>query len=269
MNETDEKEFLEAKKYFESVKQKYMEDPKKDSFNALVCGESGTGKTYLARTAKKPVHIDSFDPGGTKGLRKWIDSGEIIADTRWEKEDRTKPSVYRLWKEEMKHRGRIGYYSHIGTYWLDSATTWGEAIMNWVLSQASIAGDIPRFTKDYQPQKYQIRNWITKLLAIPCDFVLTAHLKFDADNDAKDLRYRMLTTGDGVAIIPLLFDEIYVSFTKESSDGLSYFLITKNVGKYLGSSRMGGDKFKTYEVPDIKELLKKAGLPAKDKPLLT
>lgn len=260
---------LDIKKHIDELKTMYKEEAKSGKFNMLLLGETGAGKTYLMRTARKPVHIDSFDPGGTRGLREWIEKGEIIVDTRWEKDSRLKPKMYAEWKRVMSTRERIGYFNHLGTYVIDSATTWAESIMNWLLAQAGIAGEIPRFTKDYQPQKFQIRNYLSELLKLPCDFILTGHLKFDADNDAKDLKYRMLTTGDGVTIIPLMFDEIYVAYTKQSSSGLEYSLITKNVGQYIGRTRIGGDKFDTYEKPDVKYLLKKAGLPSDDKPLLT
>ena len=65
----------------------YEEDTTQESFNLLLLGESGTGKTSIAATCRGPAVIDSFDPGGTKGLAKEISSGHIFVDTRWEKED--------------------------------------------------------------------------------------------------------------------------------------------------------------------------------------
>ncbi len=80
---TDTKEFLEVKRLASEVKELYGNDTRQDSFNLLLCGDSGAGKTFLASTCRKPVHIDSFDPGGTKHLKQWIDRGEIIVDTRY------------------------------------------------------------------------------------------------------------------------------------------------------------------------------------------
>ena len=71
------------KKELKQVKDYYNGDPLQKRFSALVTGETNAGKTFLLRTARKPVHIDSFDPGGTKCLRDLIKSGDIIADTQW------------------------------------------------------------------------------------------------------------------------------------------------------------------------------------------
>ena len=85
---TNEQILAEARR----VRESYNNDAKQKSFNALVLGETGSGKTFLLRTARKPVHIDSFDPGGTKCLQEYIDKNEIIPDTRFESEDRLHPS---------------------------------------------------------------------------------------------------------------------------------------------------------------------------------
>ena len=65
----------------------YKGDKLQKRFSALVTGETNAGKTFLLRTARRPVHIDSFDPGGTKGLRDLIASGDVVADTRYEDDD--------------------------------------------------------------------------------------------------------------------------------------------------------------------------------------
>ena len=64
------------------VRKYYAGDPLQKRFSALVTGETNAGKTFLLRTARLPVHIDSFDPGGTKGLRDMIASGDVVADTQ-------------------------------------------------------------------------------------------------------------------------------------------------------------------------------------------
>ena len=69
------------------VRKFYAGDPLQKRFSALVTGETNAGKTFLLRTARRPVHIDSFDPGGTKGLRDLIASGDVVADTRYEDDD--------------------------------------------------------------------------------------------------------------------------------------------------------------------------------------
>jgi len=252
------------------VREMYNDDTKQKSFNALILGELGTGKTFILRTARKPVHIDSFDPGGTKCLQEYIDKGEIIADTRFESEDRLNPSVYQLWKTEFERRRAMGYFDNIGTYVIDSSTSWAEAVMNRILQKAGIAGQAPRFTKDYTPQKTEIFNMLSRSLDLSCDFILTGHLEQYEDAVDKTIRYRYMVTGKGTIIIPTKFDEIYILVPKETSEGVNYRLLTKNTGTYTARSRLSkGGLLDTYEKPDIKEILRKAGMDTSDKPLLT
>lgn len=267
---TEESKKLEAaKEYLKEVKDFYDSDPRQQSFNMLLLGEYGTGKTLLSHTARLPVHIDSFDPGGTKSVLKWIKQGDIIADTRWEGDDPMKPNKFSEWKQEMKHRKRIGYFDHLGTFMLDSGTIWSEAIMNDVLKKAGRAGDSPKWAHDYVPQKTQISNWIRFCLELPCDFILTGHLEQFTTNDGKDVRYRFMTTGKGAVIIPLLFDEIWVMIAEAMPNKQpKRYVLTTNIGMYAGRTRIGGEQFDLYEEPNIKKLLKKAGLPSEDKPSL-
>jgi hypothetical protein len=259
------------------VKDYYNGDPLQKRFSALITGESGSGKTFIASTCRFPVHIDSFDPGGTKCLRKWIESGDIIADTQWENEDPYKPRVFAEWMKAIDIRLRVGYFNHFGTYILDSATTWGDAIMNYQLGNAGVAGDSPRFTKDYTPQKTLMVNYIKKLMNIPCDFILTGHLKAQGENVgmSKDgsavqkISYRFMTTGQALITIPLLFDELYVLSGRDAPGGTKRELLLDAQGKYVARSRLKGDgKLSAIEEPNIKNLLKKIGLNWEDKPKL-
>jgi len=260
----------EAKTEAKRLAELYNNDPRQKSFNALVLGEMGTGKTFITRTARKPVHIDSFDPGGSKCVRNEIAKHEIIVDTSYESEDRLNPSAYQKWKTDFDHRRKIGYFDHIGTYVLDSSTLWAEAIMNRILQKAGIAGEPPRFTKDYTPQKIEIFNMLNWILDLPCDFILTGHLEQFDDAADKSVRYRYMTTGKGAIIIPTKFDEIYIMTPKETSGGVKYRLLTKNTGMYTARSRLAaGGLLETYEEPDIKNILKKAGMDTSDKPLLS
>jgi len=264
-------EFLEVKKEAEEIRKMYEEDPKQKSFNALILGEMGTGKTFILRTARTPVHIDSFDRGGTKCLQNEIDKkdGKFIPDTRYESEDRMCPSMYQLWKTEFMRRKKGGYFDYIGTYCLDSSTSWAEAVMNRILQKALIPGQPPRFTKDYTPQKIEIQNMLSLCLDLPCDFILTGHVEPVEDKVDGSTRYRYMTTGKGAIIIPTLFDEVYIMDPKKTSDGVKYRLLTKNTGTHAARSRLAKDGLlELYEEPDIKKILKKSGMSVEDKPSL-
>ena len=261
---------LEVQKSVKELQSLYNEDPRQESFNALILGEHGSGKTYLLRTCRLPIHIDSFDPGGTKSIQDMIKSGKAVADVRYEAEDPETPSAFRDWKEIMKKRIKSGYFNYFGTYVLDSSTTWSDAIMNNILKLANLAGKPPRWAHDYVPQKVEIRNWVGKMLALPCDFIMTGHLEGKKDEVSGGMSYRFMTTGKGVVTLPLLFDELYVMDPKETSAGVEYRILTKSTGRHIARSRLAkGGLLEKYEEPNIKKILKKAGLSTNDKPLIS
>jgi len=261
----------------QKVRDYYKSDPLQHRFSALITGESGSGKSMLAHTCRLPVHIDSFDPGGTKCLREWITKGDIVADTRWENEDPYHPKVFVDWVKETNHRLESGYFDLFGTYMLDSATSFGEAAMGKQLLEAGRPGEAPKFTKDYTPQKIDIVNNIKRFMTLKCDFILTGHLDkvedkvLEKQNGEKIVtyKYRFMTTGKATIVIPLMFDELYVLLGKESSSGVTRKLITDAQGTYVARSRLKAlGKLDAEEEIDIKKLLKKIGLNWEDKPKL-
>jgi hypothetical protein len=254
----------------------YAGDALQKRFSAIISGETNSGKTYLLRTARMPVHIDSFDPGGSKCLQPWIDRGQIVVDTTWENEDPFEPKAFAEWKKTTEIRFKVGYYEMFGTYCIDGLTTFSEAVMNDQLAGKDRAGETPMRNRDYMPQKTQVVNYVRKLMNLPCDFILTGHLReiveketFDAKTgiSQKILKYRLHTTGQAVVTIPLLFDELYVIQGKGVDPKRE--LLIDSLGQYIARSRLKKDgKLNAIEKPDIKELLKKSGLSWEDKPKL-
>jgi len=265
-----------AQDELKKVKEYYSEDPLQKRFSALITGDTNAGKTFILRTARKPVHVDSFDPGGTKCLLDLIKTGDIVADTQWETDDPFEPKAFAEWKRAVDRRMHVGYYDQFGTVCIDSATTFGEAIMNYGMGSRGRAGEVPQHRKDYNPQKVEMTNYIRKLMNLPCDFILTGHLRenkelimVDASTGVRreDITYRFYTTGQAVVTIPLLFDEVYVIVGKGNPPKRE--MLIDSLGKYVARSRLKRDgKLDATEPPDIKALLKKAGFSHEDKPKL-
>ena len=259
------------------VRDYYQGDPLQKRFSALVTGSIGAGKTFLLRTCRLPIHIDSFDPGGTKCLRDLIDRGDVIADNQWEADDPFSPDKFAKWMKATDVRLHTGYYDHFGTYCLDSATTWGDAVMSYGLAAAGRAGETPRRNQDYMPQKTHMTNYIRKLMSLKCDFILTGHLRENEEIlsidpktgiERKIVEYRFYTVGQAVLTIPLLFDEIYV-LIGEGGENPKRKMLIDSQGKYIARSRLKANgKLEAVEQPNIKSLLKKIGISWEDKPKL-
>lgn len=261
------KELARVKKYYEG-------DPLQKRFSALICSEIGAGKTYLLRTARFPVHIDSFDPGGTKCLRPWIEKGLIVADTSFENEDPFNPTAWAKWVKIQEIRFKIGYFDHFGTYAIDSSTKFQDAAMNFQLSNAGHAAEAPRRNFDYVPVKVLMQNYFTKFMSLPCDFILTGHFKENEELisidrstgiERKKIEYRYMTIGQAGVTIPLMFDEIYVLQVENGQRQL----LLESQGTFIARSRLKSNgKLSNTEPADIKALLKKIGLQWEDKPQL-
>ena len=67
-NEKQNDKFLTIKKEMEEIQNLYRQDKNQQTFNCLILGEMGTGKTHLLQTCRRPIHIDSFDPGGKREM---------------------------------------------------------------------------------------------------------------------------------------------------------------------------------------------------------
>jgi len=259
-------ESLDVQEEFSSLKQTYEESSKQGSFNLLVTGEMGSGKTHLLKTARKPVHIDSFDDGGTKTVRQEIQKGTIFADTSFEDENPMNPHAFEKWVKEFNRRKRGGYFEKIGTYALDSLTSWQDALMNKILDDAGIAGKTPRFTKDFMPHRTKTENLVKRILSIPCDVVITAHLTSEKDDVEGRVQKRLIATGDATTSIPKMFDEVWVMDPKKQGDTVNYRVLTESTGTYLARSRLASNgEIGTYEEPNIKKILNKAGIHPEDK----
>jgi len=266
----NEKKSLEINLEMEKIRELYASDPRSESYNALIYGGTGSGKTSLLRTARLPLHLDSFDPGGSKVLQgkailnnkhypDEMAKGNILVDSRFEGEDPDNPWVAQEWDTTFHKRKLLGYFDHIGTYAIDSITTWSQTIMYNVMKKAGRKGGQP-FQNDWLPQMTIIENAVRQIISLPCDVIFLGHDDSDKDEATGRMFISLMITGKLKRRVPLLFDEVYVAMTKETSQGVEYQLLTKKTGLYQARSRLANcGQLEMYEVPDIKNILKKAG----------
>lgn len=258
---------LDVKASFSQIRQTYENDPKLGTFNALICGEVGTGKTHIFKTCRKPVLIHMFDPGGEKTLKDEIDNGEVLVE-KFAPDDPFKPWAFVQWVQRIRAEMRDGLFDHVGTFGLDSSTMWAESILNYFVAKRGAGGKTPDGKQDYMPQKTEIRNWLSTLLGLPCDVIVTGHLEPNKDEVSGKTTYRYATTGKGTFLIPALFDEVYVALAEDTAKGVNYKLQTAGADRYAARSRLAQTgNIERYTAPDIKDILAKAGYPTDDKPL--
>lgn len=259
----------------------YAEDPRNNTFNAIIHGPIKVGKTTLLRTCPKPILVHSFDPNGTLVLRDLIETNEVMVDTRFEEEDPFKPKACKLWEDEFNWLCRKRFFDHIGTFVIDSMTTWAQVIMYEVIMKATKtkkgkgrkAGESPQ-ENDWLPQMSFIENYMRKFLSLPCNCVLLGHSEQPKDregNPTGDLG--IMITGKLRERVPALFSEIYYLRMKNYKEGSRELLIHPTYGIQVGSRLSAGKGqeilLNSIEKPDIKKIMDKVGIDSADKPLIS
>ena len=198
--------------------QKFYEDnPRTKTFNGIVFGPIKIGKSTLIDTCRAPILVHSFDPGGTKVLQKGIDNGRILVNTSFEDEDPFSPWAFKDWVAEMKVLDKEGFFDHIGTFVIDSMTTWAQTIMYEVISQA-VKKDAKKKRKlgghpqenDWLPQMQHIENFMRIFAGLPCDCLLLGHDDAPVDRKTGAIGDKgLMITGKLIKRVPALFDEVY------------------------------------------------------------
>ena len=252
---------MDVKEKFKKVKEYYNQSPTSSSYNFLIYGDTGVGKTTLIPTCRKPILVHSFDPGGMKSIIDVLDEDWIAVDTTFEKENPVSPWVYDAWIREMMSLERDDIFSQLGTFVIDSATTWAQDIMNKQLKDKGRPGVFP-FQEDYGPQMARIENHLRTIASYPCDVLITAHEDSAKDERTGRIFIGPLLTGKLKTRVPLLFDEVYSLLTENAPKGVIYNLLTQNDGLRKARTRLGRKGiFDKFESPNISNLLKKAGVP--------
>lgn len=259
---------LDIQEEFSDIRKRYAEDPRNTTFNGLIYGHPGTGKTNSLRTARKPILVHSFDPGGTETISDEIEKGNILADTRFEQDDPNNPTAFNLWEEEFERLKAGGFFPHIGTFVIDSITSWCDALMNEIHRREGRIGKSPRL-RDYQIQIKTARDYMKEMTTLPCDFIAIGHIETDKDEVTGEIKSVLMVTGKLKTKLPLLFSEVYVADTKETSKGINYFFHTQNNGIYKARSRFDkeGNNIEPKMPQDYKNILQEAGYDVSDKEL--
>lgn len=264
-------QFLKVKQRVDATRTLYESRDRIDKFRGLIYGNSGTGKSRIALTCPQPVYADSFDPQGfqLRALRSMVEAGTLIVDDRWERDDWKKPTIWRDWEKEMYTRRQEHFFDYIGTYILDGTTRWAQAMMYEIMRRGSKktgtrAGGTPEI-QDYLVQQFTGADELGRLLDLPCHVVVTGLIGIDKDEVTGKMVSGLLLAGKFSAQLPPLFSEVYVSEYSERSGGT---LMTSPESIFLAKTRMGEGVFAHKEEPDIKALLRKAGMDDSDHPML-
>ena len=252
--------------HIQSLKDLYQSDNQNRRLRALIYGDKGTGKTTLLATARKPVYIQSFDPGGPllPCIQAGVESGDIIVDSSWELlTDTSKVNgkfVMEAWLEHMVYLEKIDLFSKIGTFAMDSLTFWSEHLMADIIRRdPKNTSGIPQI-QSYVPYQYQFVNIMKQFQDKPCDVIVVGHIAKVEDpvKGGKQTGLNLIgakTSGKVLAA----FSELWCLKKTHDSKGSKVELLTQGDHYYDASTRIGSGKLSASEVPNISAMLKKCG----------
>lgn len=264
MSEPTKKQML-FNKHFETMLKKYSEEAVNNTFNALLLGQMGTGKTYSLLTAPRPLVLHSFDPGGSKSLRDANGNlPEGVYVETFEIEDSNSPTQYMAWERRFNELRRDKFFDNVGTFAIDSITTFTGALMNMILKKGNRPGTPPQL-QDYMQQMIAIMDIVKVCASLPCNFVAIGHIVAEKDEVTGRMQTFPMITGQLKEKLPTLFDEVYVATVAHSRTGPSYKFRTIPDGYYQARSRLAASgKLEELEEPNFKHILKKTGYPYTD-----
>ena len=255
----------------EDINTMYLNSAASNTISVMLLGGMGTGKTVALATAPKPLAIDVFDPGGMKSILPQIKEGGIYP-TLYDVDEKDKPFAFSNWLNEFNSRVKEGFFDYIATYAIDSFTYWLSAALMYEKHEAEKAG-IKRYRglpalDDYRLTTMQLVQVIQKIMTLPCNFILTAHITKDKDELTGKYISTLVANPMSQKIIPAAFDEVYImQVDMKLSPDRQYMFRTETDGMYECRSRLATKQhlLDKLESADFKHILKKVGLPFDDK----
>lgn len=238
-------------------------DIKVTRLNALLYGDSGTGKTRSLQTLASlgKVFVFCTDEGGMTTLRGLPDIDFVYIDSI--------PTYEEALKEFETNR--ISDYASVAC---DSLTTISELLMDHVIrlsgrAPASHFAKRPPGAKpgqgillgpnqqDYGNQMTLIQKFISYMIKLPLHVVFTAHVELNKDELSGRIKGEPMVTGKLKGRLPLLFDEVYLSCRQSGK----YYFRTRPDPIHVAKSRLSkGELLDELEEPDFTRILTKAGV---------
>ena len=181
---------------------------------------------------------------------------DLIVDNRWERE-LTNPKTFPGLSKEVDELIASDIGQKLGTIAIDGMTGLGGCCVEHVLEQEKQTN---MRIQDWGVMLRKMLPVVKKFLTIKCTKVLIAHLQYTEQKGTEEVIAQMLVGGATKTHTPALFDEVYVTVTKDTSKGPEYKLLTCNRGMYRARTRIGGHGvFDMYEEPNICKLIEKSG----------
>lgn len=239
----------------------------KRKFTCLTFGPSSSGKSYALKTLPAPIHIYSFDPGGSEPLYEDIQKGRITVD-RFEELSYKDPQVLKSFEKAYTEEKAMGLFDYVNCVVLDSLTMYMQACMYHVLKDRKKVGEQPS-KLEWGMSNTMVMKMINELMTLPCHLVLIAHEDIK-DDEKRGLLTRTIVANKGIQLlVPALFTEIYYQKSDFRKGERINTFTTVPVDELISRTKIGGGALlETKEPANYSKVMKKLGFDINDKTLL-
>ena len=240
---------------------------KKRKFTCLTFGPSSSGKSFAIKTLPAPIHVFSFDPGGSEPLYNEIQNGRITVD-RFEELSYKDPQCLRNFEKAYTEEKAMGLFDYVNCVVLDSLTMYMQACMYHVLKERKKVGEQPG-KLEWGMSNTMVMKMINELMTLPCHLVLIAHEDIK-DDEKRGLLTRTIVANKGVQLlVPALFTEIYYQKSNFRKGERINTFTTVPVDELISRTKIGGGALLEAKEPaDYSVVMKKLGFDVTDKTLL-
>jgi hypothetical protein len=216
----------------------------------LIYGHSGVRKTCFACEFPGPIYVADFD-GKISSARNWLaDRPEKLEAITYDsfvegQNPLIKTAFGRYYKQllELEKFAAAPEPFPYATVVLDSITTYTQAMLHEVMSQHPGAKRYDKWTpalQDYGIATSHFKIYLLRLLSLPCNVIVTAHIQLTKDEKTGALVYEPLIYGKLPGLLPIWFEEVYRAYVEDSKEGRKYLMQTQASRKYRARSQIKG-----------------------------
>lgn len=213
-----------------------------EQIKLCVYGLSGTGKTCFATSFPTPLWVCDFDGKISSAANFWkLKDPKRLSGIQYEDFSGYTTGGVRVFQKFEGLLRQLEEKCPFKTIVLDSLTTFVDSLMQHVIAEnpatKRYSKDIP-VIQDYGILNQLFKTTMRRLLALPTNLVVVGHISMTKDEMTGEVIYRPALSGQLPEVLPVLFQEVYRSFT-EVRDGKTLHLAqTKAQGKMMARTQI-------------------------------
>jgi len=218
-------------------------------------GDMGGGKTAQILTLPKPTFVYCFDPNSLLTLRghdveyaQFLPSDltlDVVSLSKVEgsKAHKRGPKImservvtYEKWERDWEERKSKGFFKNYNSIAFDSATSFLDVIMDYVLQINGRPGQWPE-QDDYGPQMVTFTNVMRSVAAMGKTVLCTGHYEAWQDRKTQRTYYQLMMTGRLRTKIPLLFSDVWFCECEVTEGNKPAYTVTTVKDKHIPAAR--------------------------------